>query len=93
MAETGSALKKETVINSSNHDVVDYLKIPTATEAVNYPKIARLLSTRYGKTCFDVIIAKTPEMACLHQVQLKFLQDQVRLLTTEIEKFEQTEKL
>ena len=67
MAETSSALKQETVHNSANPHAVDYLKIPSTTaEAVNYPKIARLLSTRYGRTCFDVIIAKTPEMACLH---------------------------
>lgn len=38
-------------------------------------KVSRLLSTRYGRTCFDVIIAKTPNTACVHEVQLKFLQD------------------
>ena len=42
-------------------------------------KVARLLSTRYGRTCFDVIIAKTPNTACVHEVQLKSLQDQTKL--------------
>ena len=52
-------------------------------------KVARLLSTRYGRTCFDVIIAKTPNTACVHEVQLKSLQDQTKLQGVEIEQLEQ----
>ena len=51
-------------------------------------KVTRLLSTRYGRTCFDVIIAKTPNTACAHEMQLKFLQDQSKLQSVEIAKLE-----
>ena len=77
-AETSSALRKETLLTAPSPKVIDFLGVPKSSSKENqekeeegeclgsHPKVARLLSTRYGKTCFDVIIAKTPEMACLH---------------------------
>ena len=63
--DTKLALRKDSI------SVVDDDEI---TE-IKPSKVARLLSTRYGRTCFDTIIAKTPDSACLHEVQLKFLSD------------------
>ena len=37
----------------------------------------RLLSNKYGTVCLDQIVAKTPK-ACLHDLQLKLLSDQLK---------------
>ena len=79
--DTKMTLRQEAIaINERNIDEEKNSDNPRATSS----KIARLLSTRYGKTCFDVIIAKTPTEVCLHEVELKLLQDQVKLQADEI---------
>ena len=83
--DTKMTLRQEAItINERN---IDEDKSSDNSQATN-SKIARLLSTRYGKTCFDVIIAKTPTQACLHDVELKLLQDQVKLQADEIANIE-----
>lgn len=70
--DTAMELRKETVTVVAQQDPEASSKCSgqeTESDAV------RLLSTRYGKTCLDVIIAKAPNTACIHEVQLKFLQD------------------
>ena len=48
-----------------------------------------LLSTRYGQTCLDSIIAKTADYSvCLHDAQLKLLLDKQRMQAQEIAQLE-----
>ena len=60
IADSRAKLRAETVTV-----VQDATTVPDKDDLID-AKIARLLSTRYGKTCFDAIIEKTPTTSCLH---------------------------
>ena len=70
VAETHKSLREEVVAVTPppEGELKDQLVVTKKQSKYKSEKVARLLSTRYGRTCFDVIIAKTPDTACLHEV-------------------------